>query len=137
MVLCKVFWARAVPLPEHDVPQRLARQRRDLPPRKRGAGGEQPVERWRTCAFGVLGDRGAASLETSFAEYIAVRNCTYVKEAVGGTTLADNDKTSYIQRMLHNIDPNAQFDAFICQLSTNDASNAIPLGNCSLQFGGL
>ena len=42
-----------------------------------------------------------------------------------------NDKTSYIQRMLHNIDPNAQFDAFICQLSTNDASNAIPLGEIS------
>ena len=28
-------------------------------------------------------------------------------------------------------DPNAQFDAFICQLSTNDASSAIPLGEIS------
>jgi lysophospholipase L1-like esterase len=84
------------------------------------------------CFLGSSVTEGAASLETSFAEYIAVRNnCTYVKEAVGGTTLADNDKTSYIQRMLHNIDPNAQFDAFICQLSTNDASNAIPLGEIS------
>ena len=54
-----------------------------------------------------------------------------VKEAVSGTTLADNDKNSYIQRMLQNIDPNAQFDAFICQLSTNDASSAIPLGEIS------
>lgn len=91
-----------------------------------------PLSGMNLCFLGSSVTEGAASLETSFAEYIAVRNnCTYVKEAVGGTTLADNDKTSYIQRMLHNIDPNAQFDAFICQLSTNDASNAIPLGEIS------
>ena len=91
-----------------------------------------PLSGMNLCFLGSSVTLGATSLETSFAEYIAVRNnCTYVKEAVSGTTLADNDKNSYIQRMLHNIDPNAQFDAFICQLSTNDASSAIPL------FGGL
>ena len=91
-----------------------------------------PLSGMNLCFLGSSVTLGATSLETSFAEYIAVRNnCTYVKEAVSGTTLADNDKTSYIQRMLHNIDPNAQFDAFICQLSTNDASSAIPLGEIS------
>lgn len=91
-----------------------------------------PLSGMNLCFLGSSVTLGATSLETSFAEYIAVRNnCTYVKEAVSGTTLADNDKNSYIQRMLHNIDPNAQFDAFICQLSTNDASSAIPLGEIS------
>lgn len=30
--------------------------------------------------------------------------------------------------MLNNIDPNKRFDLFICQLSTNDATQGLPLG---------
>ena len=43
-------------------------------------------------------------MDVSFADYISYRNgCEYVKEAVSGTTLVDNGKTSYIQRMKNNI----------------------------------
>ena len=45
--------------------------------------------------------------------------------------MVDNGETSYIQRMLSNIDKDAQFDLFICQLSTNDATQQMPLGEIS------
>ena len=74
---------------------------------------------------------GARSKGVSFVEYICGRNnCTYVKEAVSGTTLVDNGEKSYVQR-LQNISPAESFDLFICQLSTNDASNGMPLGEIS------
>lgn len=53
------------------------------------------------------------------------------KEAVSGTTLADTGEDSYVQRMKNKIDKNWKADAFICQLSTNDASLKIPLGTIS------
>lgn len=72
---------------------------------------------------------GFRSLEVSFVEYIAKRNgCTYVKEAVSGTTLVDNGEKSYVQRMLNNIDKDEKFDAFVCQLSTNDMHKNLPMG---------
>lgn len=72
---------------------------------------------------------GFASTEKSLPEYFAARmGCTSIKEAVGGTTLVDTDETSYIQRMLKNLDTNENCDLFICQLSTNDASQKKPLG---------
>lgn len=71
---------------------------------------------------------GASSLQTSFVEYIAKRNdTTYQKEAVSGTTLVDEGVDSYISR-LQMIDPNESFDLFVCQLSTNDATQKKPLG---------
>lgn len=51
-----------------------------------------------------------------------------IKEAVSGTTLADTGDESYIQRMENSIDKSVQADAFVCQLSTNDALQRIPLG---------
>lgn len=74
---------------------------------------------------------GASSLQTSFVEYIAKRNdTTYQKEAVSGTTLVDEGVDSYISR-LQMIDPNEFFDLFVCQLSTNDATQKKPLGTVS------
>lgn len=71
-------------------------------------------------------------MDVSFADYISYRNgCEYVKEAVSGTTLVDNGKTSYIQRMKNNIGTDEKFDAFVCQLSTNDASKEMPIGELS------
>lgn len=75
---------------------------------------------------------GARSKGVSFVEYICKRNnCTYVKEAVSGTTLVDNGEKSYIQRMESNISPTENFDLFVCQLSTNDATQGMPLGEIS------
>ncbi len=71
---------------------------------------------------------GASSLGTSFVEYISKRNkTTYIKEAVSGTTLADYGN-SYVKR-IKNIDKTAKIDLFVCQLSTNDASQNKELGN--------
>ena len=56
-----------------------------------------------------------------------------VKESVSGTTLADNDDSSYISRM-KTIDKSIKADAFFCQLSTNDAKKKIPFGVVSDSF---
>lgn len=73
---------------------------------------------------------GAAALHQSIPEYFAARmGCTSIKEAVDGTTLCDIGKNSYIQRMLNNVDKNQPIDLVVCQLSTNDASKDMPLGD--------
>lgn len=70
---------------------------------------------------------GAASKGISFADYIRARNgCTVVKEAVSGTTLVDEGIGSYISRLKKITVPRA--DLFVCQLSTNDATQNKPLG---------
>lgn len=56
-----------------------------------------------------------------------------MEEAVSGTTLIDKGKNSYIARML-TIDTSIQADAFVCQLSTNDATQKLPLGEISDSF---
>ena len=74
---------------------------------------------------------GYASGGVSFADYIASRNGSIsVKEAVSGTTLVDNGSSSYVQRMKSMSTSNTP-DHFICQLSTNDASQGKPLGSVS------
>lgn len=73
---------------------------------------------------------GACSLEDGIPEYFGKRfGCNFTKEAVSGTTLVDTDETSYVSRLLSNIDSQNKYDLFICQLSTNDATQEKPLGN--------
>ena len=70
---------------------------------------------------------GAASLGESFADDLSARlQCNVVKEAVSGTTLSTTSPNSYVTR-LDNI-KTRQADLFICQRSTNDASQKKPLG---------
>lgn len=92
---------------------------------------------------------GSDSLGVSFVEYIdRLNGTTSVKEAVSGTTLVTKDDacvdprsqersnssgSSYIPRM-KTIDPDISADAFICQLSTNDATRHMPLGKISEGF---
>ena len=91
-----------------------------------------PLGGKRICYLGSSVTLGLYSMDVSFADYISYRNgCEYVKEAVSGTTLVDNGKTSYIQRMKNNIGTDEKFDAFVCQLSTNDASKEMPIGELS------
>lgn len=74
---------------------------------------------------------GASSKGVSFADYIGARNnCEIIKEAVSGTTLVDNGQSSYISR-LKKMDKDATVDLFVCQLSTNDATQKKSLGNVS------
>lgn len=80
---------------------------------------------------------GSAAKGESFVDYMEKRDgITVVKEAVSGTTLVDKTvwgKKSYIERM-KTIDPSIQADAFICQLSTNDATMKEELGAVSDSF---
>ncbi|MCR5312013.1 MAG: SGNH/GDSL hydrolase family protein [Lachnospiraceae bacterium] len=76
---------------------------------------------------------GSATGGISFADFIAENNCcTMTKEAVSGTTLADVEEISYISRLKKIRDQKA--DLFICQLSTNDATRKLPLGEVSEGF---
>lgn len=74
---------------------------------------------------------GTAAYGESFVDFLAKRDGIIpVKAAVAGTTMVDQDSNSYIPRM-KAINPALQADAFICQLSTNDASQTLPLGTIS------
>lgn len=74
---------------------------------------------------------GYGSLGVSFVEYLEkIDGIIPVKEAVSGTTLADIKDNSYVSR-LKTIDTTIKADAFVCQLSTNDATKNIPLGEIS------
>lgn len=77
---------------------------------------------------------GSASKGESFAEYMEkFDGIIPIKEAVSGTTLVDNGEKSYIQR-LKRLDKNMQADLLVCQLSTNDATKKLPLGDVSDSF---
>ena len=89
-----------------------------------------PLEGKRIIFLGSSVTYGAASKGVSFADYIGARNnCEIIKEAVSGITLVDTGQSSYIQR-LKKMDESAA-DLFVCQLSTNDATQNKPLGNVS------
>lgn len=73
---------------------------------------------------------GAASEQDSMADYLAaLTGCISVKEAVSGTTIFDDGSSgntgakSYTRRMTSGsiFNKDEQIDAFICQISTNDA----------------
>lgn len=90
-----------------------------------------PLEGKKIIFLGSSVTYGSNSDKVSFVEYIAKRNqAEYVKEAVSGTTLVDENEGSYISRMKKNI-PQQDADLFICQLSTNDATKNLPLGKVS------
>ena len=75
---------------------------------------------------------GSGSGQESMADFIAKRNdCVSIKKAVSGTTLADINNNSYVKRLETYIESNDRaptLDAFICQLSTNDANNPESFG---------
>lgn len=91
-----------------------------------------PLENKKVLFLGSSVTNGAAALYQSIPEYFGVRmGCTFIKEAVDGTTLTDNGPDSYIQRLLNHVEADEQIDLLVCQLSTNDASKGLPLGEVS------
>lgn len=77
---------------------------------------------------------GAAAQGVSFADYIGARNgCLIIKEAVSGTTLVESGIDSYVSR-LRKLDRDLEADIFVCQLSTNDATQKKMLGSISDSF---
>lgn len=77
---------------------------------------------------------GSASEGESMADYLVkIDGITAIKEAVSGTTLVDEKDSSYVSRM-KTIDKSIKADAFVCQLSTNDATKKKSLGEVSDSF---
>lgn len=80
---------------------------------------------------------GASAKGESFVNYMEKEDGIIpVEEAVSGTVLVDETvwgKKSYIERM-KTIDPDIKADAFVCQLSTNDATMKKELGTVSDSF---
>lgn len=80
---------------------------------------------------------GSAAKGESFVDYMVRQDgIVATKEAVSGTLLVDQavyGKQSYITRM-KTIPTDIQADAFICQLSTNDATMKKDLGSVSDRF---
>ena len=75
---------------------------------------------------------GSASQSESMADYLqALTGCICKKDAVSGTTIFDDNKTadtglnSYTRRLTNSkvFDKTEKVDAFVCQISTNDARN--------------
>lgn len=71
---------------------------------------------------------GSASLSEAVPEMLAqLTGCTCAKEALPGTTFftdeTDEGQMSYVKRLqlTKKLDKTAKIDAFICQISTNDA----------------
>lgn len=79
-----------------------------------------------TLGYGSLGDSFVDFLEKS-------DGIKPVKEAVSGTTLVDIKSNSYVSRM-RTIDKTIKADALVCQLSTNDAKQEMPIGEISSSF---
>lgn len=93
---------------------------------------DSPLKGKNVLFLGSSVTNGKVALYNSIPEYISKRfDCTYTKEAVDGTTLTDNGNNSYVQRLLNNINVDDSYDLLICQLSTNDASKDMPLGDIS------
>lgn len=104
-------------------------------PEKVEALSDSPLKGMNIAFLGSSVTEGARSKGVSFVEYLAKRNqFTYEKEAVSGTKLVDDGKSSYVER-LSNFDKNAKFDLVIVQLSTNDAGdNASACGTVSSSY---
>ena len=90
---------------------------------------DSPLAGKNLCILGSSVVHGSASLESAAGKYLAARfDMTLTKEAVSGTTLCTIKGNNYVERMIANLDPNSKFDLFVCQLSTNDATKKLPLG---------
>lgn len=75
---------------------------------------------------------GSAASGESMADFLsALTGCVSKKDAVSGTTIFDDGKSSdtgeksYTRRLVNStvFEKNEKVDAFICQISTNDARN--------------
>ena len=84
---------------------------------------------------------GSSAGGNSMCEFLSERyGCKIIKNAVSGTTLAGPDADSYVSRLDAMIASREEFekpDAFVCQLSTNDASHPEKLGNLTCGNGDL
>lgn len=75
---------------------------------------------------------GSAAGGYSMCDALAERlGYNVIKYALSGTTLVDSGADSYVQRLRSDSVGQTVCDHFVCQLSTNDASQGKPLGEIS------
>ena len=95
---------------------------------KRSMRSDNPLNGKHIVFLGSSVTYGAASNGVSFVDFLAEKmGCRVTKEAVSGTTLVDDAPDSYICRM-KKLNPEMKVDLFVCQLSTNDATQMKDLG---------
>ncbi len=95
---------------------------------------ESPLEGKTIIFLGSSVTKGFASKGESFVDFMVKEDgINAVKEAKSGTTLVDSGKDSYVSRM-KTIDKEINADLFVCQLSTNDATQNKELGKISDSF---
>jgi lysophospholipase L1-like esterase len=95
---------------------------------KRSIRSDNPLNGKHIVFLGSSVTYGAASNGVSFVDFLAdTTGCRVTKEAVSGTTLVDDAPDSYICRM-RKLNPEMKVDLFVCQLSTNDATQKKELG---------
>ncbi len=95
---------------------------------------DSPIKGKTVIFLGSSVTKGYGSLGDSFVDFLEKADgIKAVKEAVSGTTLVDVKSNSYVSR-LKTIDKTLKADAFVCQLSTNDATKEMPLGEMSNSF---
>lgn len=76
---------------------------------------------------------GAMSYGISFVEYLQAKDGIIpTKSAISGTTLAGTEVGTYLDRLQKDF--NAQYDLFICQLSTNDSRQGKKMGQITSSF---
>lgn len=91
-----------------------------------------PLRGKEICVLGSSVVEGAGSMGEAVGEYLSARfGAVLFKEAVGGTTLVESRKNSYVYRLKTKIPKEKDFSLFLCQLSTNDATLKSPLGEIS------
>ena len=95
---------------------------------KRSIRSDNPLNGKHIVFLGSSVTYGAASNGVSFVDFLAdTTGCRVTKEAVSGTTLVDDAPDSYICRM-RKLNPEMKVDLFVCQLSTNDATQKKEMG---------
>lgn len=95
---------------------------------------DSPLQDKTVIFLGSSVTKGYGSLGVSFTDFLEQSDgIVAIKEAVSGTTLVDIKDNSYVSRM-KTIDKNIKADAFVCQLSTNDATKEMPIGKVSESF---
>lgn len=120
-----------------DMPGNADKYNADQRPKHNGS----PLEGKTIIFLGSSVTYGAAAEGQSFVElFEAVDGVNAIKEAVSGTTLVDKTSVladvafgngdSYVKR-LKQLDTNTKVDCVIVQLSTNDATLKLPLGEIS------
>lgn len=101
------------------------------------ANPDSPLQGKNFIFLGSSVTEGSAAVGVSFADYMQkIDGINMIREAVSGTTLVtegDTKGTSYIPRM-KTIDTSFPADCFVCQLSTNDASQGKDFGEVSESF---